>query len=66
MNFYTDLNPGDYVVFEWTGKWDIHTNATKIVSGVLSSPNRVPTWSKTFDPSGIGKTTLTLTNFLKI
>ena len=65
MNFDTDMNVGDYVVFEWTGLWTLLTNATKLISGVSSSKDRTPVWTKNVDTAA-SKTTLTLGNFSKI
>lgn len=65
INPDTDLVGGDYMVFTFTGLWNLFTNATSVISGVTSSPTRIPTWRSVVNTTA-STTTLTLTNFSSI
>ena len=53
------------MVFEWTGLWNILTNATRLGWGVLSKSLTTPSWTSQVDTSA-SKSTLTLSNFTKL
>ena len=65
MNLDTDLNAGDYMMFEFTGNWTLLTNTTRIIAGVLSSETYKPVWSTVVDSTGLS-TKLKLSNFSMI
>jgi len=65
VNLDTDLLAGDYLTLTFTGSWTLFTNATKIISGVISSSLNQPKWVTTTNITA-SLTSLTLTNFSKI
>ena len=65
MSLDTDLVAGDYMVFMFTGIWNIFTNATQMIAGVGSSATNSPVWTATVDTVN-SRTELRLTNFSRI
>jgi hypothetical protein len=65
INTDTNLGPGDYLTFTFTGTWNLLTNITHVIDGLFSSPTLTPRWTVTSN-SSVPSTTLSLTNFSSI
>ena len=66
INTDTNLLPGDFFEFKFTGIWKLFPAQITIVSGVNSDLTKTPTWTATQTTTPSNTTTLTLTNFTSI